>query len=304
MRIVSLLPSATEIVCALGLEASLVGISHECDFPTRLSTLPRLTASALAEGMSPIEVDNAVSTSAHSEKPLYSLDYEALDALAPDLILTQGVCDVCALGESVVQQYIHATTRDGRSIQVLSLDGVTFEGVLRDIGKLGELTGRFQQSRELVLRMQARLSAVKALPSLPSTPRVLMLEWPEPVWTAGHWVPELVAAAGGNDVFGVAGAASRRVSWDEVVLARPDIIISIACGHGLEQNLEFANRLREIEALAAVPAVQTGRVFAADANSYFSRPGPRMVRGAELIAHALERPGALVPEATELVRAF
>ena len=304
MRIISLLPSATEIICALGLSESLVGISHECDYPAAISNRAKLTSSILQAGLDPAAVDAAVTVAAKQGQPIYSVDPHVMEALSPDLIITQGVCDVCAVGEATVRQSVECVLQPAGSVDVLSLTGVTFEGVLRDIGRVGEVTGHRSEARELVLKMQARWSAVGALPALARTPRVLMLEWPDPAWTAGHWVPEMVSLAGGVDVFGSAGGQSARTSWSDIANADPEIIISIACGHGVDKNLEFARGLRERPELKSVDALRAGRVFAADANSYFSRPAPRMVRGAELIAFALGRDGATEPSALELVRAW
>ena len=302
MRIVSLLPSATEILCALGLRGHLVGVSHECDFPSGVETLPKLTASILQHGLTPEQVDLAVSEASGTGVPIYSIDPQVIEALNPDLVVTQGVCDVCAVGEKTVHSSLHMLEASGKQVPVLSLSGVTFEGVLRDIGRVGDITGHGTQARELVLNMQARWSEVKALPSLQRAPRVLMLEWPEPAWTAGHWVPEMVEVAGASDVFGVPGGVSVRKPWDDVVAADPDIIVSIACGHDLAKNLEFARALQHHPMAKEMRAVQSGRVFAADANSFFSRPAPRIVRGAEILAHAFGRPGAPVPSDSEFAR--
>jgi len=304
MRIASLLPSATEILCALGLREQLVGVSHECDYPDGVRSLPRLTSSILQHGLTPEEIDAAVTDASKSGQPIYSIDPETMDTLAPDLVVTQGVCDVCAVAEPTVHESLLLLPTPTEDVQILSLTGITFDGVLADIMRVGDVTGRTQQAHTLVSGLKARWDAVKAMPPIPQPPRVLMLEWPEPVWTAGHWVPEMVEAAGAQDVFGVAGGLSERKTWDDVVASDPDVIISIACGHGIEKNLEFASALRDHAQAKQMRAVQTGRVFAADANSFFSRPAPRIVRGAELLAYAFDRPGAASPNSNELRRAW
>ena len=304
MRIVSLLPSATEIVSTLGLRDSIVGVSHECDYPVGVAELPRLTHSILQHGLDPKAVDDAVANASLNGVPIYAVDPKIMKDLAPDLIVTQGVCDVCAVAEPTVFDSLKLLPAAGSEVQVLSLTGMTVEGIMRDITQVGEVAGRMDAARALVQSMRARWSAVEALPPLPKPPRVLMLEWPDPVWTAGHWVPEVVTVAGGADVFGIAGGRSERKSWADVATSDPEVIVSIACGHGLEKNLEFARLLRENRLMQNVPAVRDGRVYAADANSYFSRPAPRVIRGAELMAYALGRKDAGVPGDHELVRAW
>ena len=304
MRIVTLLPSATEIVSALGLRDSLVGVSHECDYPEDVAELPRLTHSILQHGLDPRAVDDAVADASLNGVPIYAVDPDIMKDLAPDLIITQGVCDVCAVSEPTVFDSLKLLPAAGSEVQVLSLTGMTVEGIMRDITQVGEVAGRVDAASALVQRMRARWSAVEALPPLPNSPRVLMLEWPDPAWTAGHWVPEVVTVAGGADVFGVAGGLSERKSWEDVATSDPDVIVSIACGHGLEKNLDFARSLRENPLMRNVPAVREGRVYAADANSYFSRPAPRVIRGAELMAYVLGREGAATPGDHELIRAW
>jgi iron complex transport system substrate-binding protein len=304
MRIISLLPSATEILCALGLRDQLVGVSHECDFPESVVELPRLTSSILQHGLTPEQIDAAVADASKQGQPIYSINPETMESLAPDLVVTQGVCDVCAVGESTVHESLHMIPAPGRDVPVLSLTGVTFAGVQRDIESVGETTGCVTRARDLVLDMQTRWDAVKRSPALENPPRVLMLEWPEPAWTAGHWVPEMVEIAGAKDVFGVPGGVSERKSWDEIAASDPDLIVSIACGHGIEKNLEFARALRNHSVAQHMRAVQSGSVFAADANSFFSRPAPRIVRGAELLTFAFGHPAASTPHSDELVRAW
>jgi len=283
VRIVSLLPSATEILCALGLEESLVALSHECDYPESVRGLPRITSSILPGGLDPAQVDAAVVEAVRGGRALYKIDGTMLEALRPDLIVTQGVCDVCAVGVGTLQEtlkFLPDCLPEGA--RTLTLSGTTFEGILRDIRLTAEATGTEATAAALVAGLRARWEALAAR-SVRHRPKVLMLEWPDPPFYGGHWVPEMVAVAGGADVFGQVGVDSARVTWGEIAEAAPEVVVVVACGYGLEENLGFARALYEHPEAKGLPAVRAGAVFAADANSYFSRPGPRVVRGAELL---------------------
>ncbi len=294
MRIVSLLPAATEIVAALGLGDQLVGVSHECDFPADVARLPRLTASLLDQDLSPADIDAAVQRAALRGRPLYAVDGDRLAGLRPDVIVTQGVCAVCAVTPQTIGEAITFTSLDcALSTPVLSLSGVDFAGVLADIRSVGQAVGAPGQADGLVAALRARWDAVCARP-LDPTPRVLVLEWPDPPWSAGHWVPEQVAAAGGEALLAVAGQPSRRVAWRDVEAADADIIIGAACGIDLDTNARQFGALATAGALAGTRAAREGRVWAVDANGFFSRPGPRVVDGAELLA-ALLRGEAVDP---------
>jgi len=284
MRIVSLLPSATEIACALGLRESLVGVSHECDFPRGVDALPQLTSSFLEEGLSPADIDAAVSRASLERRPVYAVAGELLCSLKPDLIITQGVCAVCAVTPETVQAGLELVRLEQvSSAPVLSLGATCYEGIKRDVRQLAEAAGRNEAAAALIEEMDRRW---ESLEPGPTRPRVMMLEWPDPPWTGGHWVPEQVEAAGGECLFGGPGENSQRVSWAAIAEADPDLMVAMACGFDLSTNLGHARALLDRPEIARLRAVTEGRFWAVDSNSYFSRPAPRVVEGAELL-HAI-----------------
>lgn len=293
MRIVSLLPSATEIAASLGLFEQLVGVSHECDFPTEARQLPVLTGSILDHNLSPAQIDKAVSAARLESRPIYTVDGELLASLKPDLILTQGVCAVCAVTPDTVQEGLaFARLEASCTAPVLSLSGMDRAGIEADIRAVAEACGVLERAEGLIASMEARWAAI---PTLERTPSVLMLEWPDPPWSAGHWVPEQVTAAGGRDPFGTPGAPSRRLTWAQIVEADPDIIVASACGFDLPTNRDhIASLIAANPEVAALRAVRTGQVWAADANAFFSRPAPRVIDGAELLS-AILRGGPVDP---------
>jgi iron complex transport system substrate-binding protein len=279
MRIVSLLPSATEIICALGLQEQLVAVSHECDYPESIADLPRITQSIIPHDLSPQGIDSAVNTAVSSGQALYQIDGDRLRGLAPDLIVTQGICDVCAVNQGTVEaslQFLPEIIH--RSTQVLSLSGKTFDGILRDIRQVAAAAD--VSAEHLITRLRESWQQVGAFRP-DEGPKVLMLEWPEPPFFGGHWVPEMVAQAGGVDVMGEVGQDSARTTWTAIDHADPDMIIMIACGYGLTDNMAFARALYEHPQARRLRAIQSGRVYAADANSYFSRPATRIAEGAK-----------------------
>ena len=282
MRIVSLLPSATEILCALGLEQHLVAISHECDYPPSVVSLPRITQSILQQGLNPKEIDDAVRAANLDEQPLYSIDAEKLIALEPDLIVTQGVCAVFAVAEETVHQSLSfARVETISAASVLSLESLDLDGIEADIRKLGELSDREVAADRICSKMRRIRNGRGDLPGEP--PRVLMLEWPDPPWYGGHWVPEQVAAAGGLDVFGKAAQPSGRLTWEQVREANPEIIVACACGFNALENHAYLKKLLDEGVLEGIAAVKRNQLWAVDANSYFSRPGPRTCDGIELL---------------------
>ncbi len=293
MRICSLLPSATEIVCALGLEAELVGITHECDFPPSVHRLPRVTRSAVeSERLSSGQIDALVASHLHDHRGLYQLDRELLERLNPDLILTQELCDVCAVSYDEVQDAVRALFGERT---VLSLEPTRLDEVFEAIERVGAVTGRDAAASELTSALRRQVDAVEqVLAGVSERPRVACIEWLDPPWLGGHWVPELVARAGGLDPLGEAGSPSVRASWEQVAAAQPDVIVLMPCG------FDVARTRREFDATPRppqwndLPAVRAGRVYAVDANSYFSRPGPRLVEGLRLLA------GLLHPERVPL----
>ena len=300
-RIVSLLPSATEIVCALGLEDSLVGITHECDYPQTVVNKPRLTASKIShETMSSAEIDHAVRSQLDGHGSIYDLDEERLRALDPDLIITQELCDVCAVSYKTVEQAARMFETD---VRVVSLEPNTIEDIYANIRTVGELTGREAKASEVVEGLQARLERVShALADTKERPRTLMLEWLEPAFAPGHWVPEQVRISGGDHGFGRAGQPSVTTTAEEIRAYAPEVIVMIPCGYYKEDILRQLPRARLPLGWSELPAVRTNEVWAVDATSYFSRPGPRVARGVEILARILHPEVCGEPSAHEAVR--
>lgn len=286
MRIVSLLPSTTEIVCALNLENDLVGITHECDYPAAITDRPRLTASRIShETMSSAEIDHAVRSQLDGHGSIYDLDEARLRELNPDLILTQELCDVCAVSYKTVSQAARAFEA---GVKVVSLEPNTIADIFANIRMVGELTGRAGQAAKLVESLTARLDHVREKTSAVSErPRTLMLEWLEPPFAPGHWVPEQVAIAGGDHAFGKAGKPSVTTTAEEIRAYAPEVIVLIPCGYYKEDILRQLPQARLPEGWNELPACQRNEVWAVDATSYFSRPGPRVVDGVEILARIL-----------------
>ncbi len=300
-RIVSLLPSATEIVCALGLEDALVGVTHECDFPAPVTGKPKLTASRIShETMSSAEIDHAVRTQLDGHGSIYNLDEEAMRALRPDLILTQELCEVCAVSYKTVEQTARMFETD---VRVVSLEPNTIADIFGNIRTVGALTGREAEAARLVAELTTRLEALKdALHSVERRPRTLMLEWLEPAFAPGHWVPEQVLIAGGDHAFGRAGQPSVTTTAEEIRAYAPEVIVMIPCGYYKEDILRQLPESRLPDGWSELPAVLSGEVWAVDATSYFSRPGPRVVRGAEILARILHPEIFGVPDEDEAIR--
>jgi iron complex transport system substrate-binding protein len=286
LRIVSLLPGATEIVCALRLAEHLVGISHECDHPPEIEGRPRLTRPfADTRGLSSGAISEAIALRRRSAGAIVELDEERLRELRPDLVLTQSVCGVCAVPESRVRE---ATESFSPRPRVLSLDGSTLEGVLADIEAVGGATGRREAARRLVGDLRARIGRVeKEARGRGTRPRVVCLEWLDPPMIAGHWIPEMVERAGGADVLGKAGRPSTVVPWDRVVAAGPERLFLLPCGFDAERTAPELDLLRARAGWEDLPAVRAGRVHVLDASAAFSRPGPRLVEGLEALAALL-----------------
>lgn len=285
-RIVSLLPSATEIVCALGLEESLVGVTHECDFPPAVKDRPKLTASRIShETMTSAEIDHAVRSQLDGHGSIYNLDEEALRALKPDLIITQELCEVCAVSYKTVQQAARMFETD---VQVVSLEPTTISDIFANIHTIGELTGRVAEAEIVVRELTVRVDALSVLlTEVERRPRTLMLEWLEPPFAPGHWVPEQVALAGGDHSFGRAGGKSVATDAGAIRDYAPEVVALIPCGYYKEDTLAALSSARLPAGWHELPAVRAGEVWALDATSYFSRPGPRVVDGAEILARIL-----------------
>ena len=279
MRIASLVPSATEMVYALGLENDLVGVTHECDWPPPAQRLPQLTATVIPAGLSAGEIDRTVKATIAEGRALYTLDEERLAELEPDLIITQAVCEVCAVSyEDVVAIASRLPSRP----RVLQLDPSTLSEVLADTVKLGEAVYVPDRGRELRRELEARLAAVRIAVTTTSRPRVIALDWLDPPFVGGHWVPEMIALAGGEDLVGTAGIKSAEVSWERLSVLEPDVVVVMPCGWYIDDSRAQAIACRE--RLAALGAE---RVYAVDAASSFSRPGPRLIDGVELLSHLL-----------------
>ncbi|MGI9081113.1 MAG: ABC transporter substrate-binding protein [Thermoleophilaceae bacterium] len=285
MRIASLVPSSTEMLFALGLGDSVVAVTHECDHPPEAAGRPHLTRSVIPTGLTAREIDRAVRERTEAGRALYELDTALLSRLAPDLIVTQAVCAVCAVAFDEVQAVAaHLPSRP----EVISLDPASLDGVLADMPRLSEAARAEGAGAELALRAASRISAVSDAVAGEQRIRVAAVEWLDPVYVGGHWVPEMIELAGGDDVLGRAGERSRTAEWAEVEAARPEVVISMPCGYGAERAAR--ETLAQRDRLAPLGA----RVVAVDASAYFSRPGPRLVEGIELLGHLLH-PGR-VPE--------
>ena len=301
MRIVSLLPSTTEIVCALGLEAELVGITHECDYPPSAVDRPRLTASRIShETMTSREIDHAVRSQLDGHGSIYDLDEAKLRRLNPDLILTQELCEVCAVSYKTVERAARMFAAD---VKVVSLEPKTIEDIFENIRTVGELTGHSSKADHLVRSLNARLDRIKEkTASLNRRPRTLMLEWLEPPFAPGHWVPEQVAIAGGDAAFGKAGQRSVTTNAEEISAYAPEVIVLIPCGYYKEDILRQLPSAQLPEGWDDLPAVKDRQVWATDATSYFSRPGPRVVDGVEILARILHPEVFGAPNDSQAVR--
>jgi len=302
MRIVSLLPSATEIICALGLEEQLVGVTHECDYPPAVRGLPAVTRSALPAQADGAEIDRQVRAQLVEEQSLYHLDREMLARLAPDLIVTQTLCDVCAVAETEVEDA--ACTLPGNP-RVLNLEPETLEDVLRTLRQVGEAAGVPARAASVVAELRDRIAGVQArTASTAARPRTALLEWLQPPFSCGHWSPELVAWAGGREGFGRPGARSRTLTWDVVAQWNPEAVIVACCGFDLAQTASELRAVADVSAWAQLAALHAGRVYVVDGSQYFSRPGPRLVDSLESMAHALHPdihpPPPYAPTATTL----
>lgn len=286
MRIASLLPSATEIVFAVGAGDEVVGVSHECDYPGEAAGLPVLTRSAVdTRGLPQAEIDAAISGLLASGGSTYSIDVPRLRELEPDLVITQALCDVCAVSEGQVHRVVHEEQLGAR---VLTLTPLDLEGVARSVEEVGEATGHTSEGERLAASLRERISVSDRLPA--KRPRVLALEWFDPPFTAGHWVPEQVACAGGEDVLGRPGQKSERVTWDAVAATAPDVVLLLPCGLSLEEVVGEAAPLARRPEWRTLPAVANGAVWALDANAWFSRPGPRLLDGIEALRAILANP--------------
>jgi iron complex transport system substrate-binding protein len=301
-RIVSLLPSATEIVCALGLADSLVGVTHECDFPAEaVAGKPRLTASRIShETMSSREIDHAVRSQLDGHGSIYDLDEKLLAELKPDLVITQELCEVCAVSYQTVLRAARVVESDAR---VVSLEPNKIQDIFANIRTVGELAGAASAADALVRDLTVQLDALAVLLTEVGTrPRTLVLEWIEPPFAPGHWVPEQVAFAGGDASFGSAGGKSRTTTAEEISAYAPEVVVLAPCGYYKDEVLNSLGSARLPRGWHELPAVRDGRVWAVDATSYFSRPGPRVVEGAEILLRVIHPEIFGEPGAAQAVR--
>jgi iron complex transport system substrate-binding protein len=279
MRIASLVPSATEMLFALGLGDSVVAVTHECDFPAQARALPHLTRTVLGEGLNAREIDTAVKTAVGEGRALYELDEERLAELAPDLIVTQAICDVCAVS---FEDVLEVSTRLPSRPRVLQQDPSTLGEMLEDVIRLGEATGLESEAHLVRSELEGRLASVRAAVSGARTPRVIALEWLDPPFVGGHWIPEMISIAGGEDVAGPPGLKSPEVAWGALSGLGPDVVIAMPCGWYVSESHDQA-----LEHWTWIAKLGASRVYAVDAASTFSRPGPRLVDGVELLGHVL-----------------
>ncbi|HVE80144.1 MAG TPA: ABC transporter substrate-binding protein [Gemmatimonadaceae bacterium] len=297
MRVLSLLPAGTEIVAALGGAAELVGVTHECDWPPEVTALPRVTTSAVSPGADPAAVDASVRQAAAAGTPLFALDHRRIAALAPDVILTQALCEVCAVSETDVRALVAGLTPPP---EVVTLLGTTLDGVLDDITRVAAALGRASQGARLVADLRGRMRRVHDTleRARAPRPRVAVIEWTDPVYAAGHWAPEMVRRAGGEDVLARPGEHSTARTADAVREADPELILFSPCGYAATRAAAEARRT-----LARVgwEWARGRRVWAVDANGLVSRPGPRLVRGVEVMAAMIAPSLFAAPAADEAV---
>ena len=284
MRICSLLPGATEIVFALGLGDELVGVTHECDYPADAQNKPAVVKSVVdAKSMSGAEIDRKVVELLQAGKGLYRIDEAAFAEAAPDLVITQALCEVCALDYNEV---VKAASALSHKPEIVSLNPHSLPEILEDILRVGTATGRSEAGMALVDNLRQRIEQVGGREPN-RRPRVACLEWFEPLYSAGHWVPEMVTLAGGHDVIGHAGEPSAKIDWRAVVDAQPEVILLMPCGFDIRRTVKESTPLRALPGWNDLPAVRAQRVFALNGNAYFSRPGPRLVNGLEILARII-----------------
>ena len=289
MRVVSLLPSATEILFAIGAGDQVAGVTHECDYPRETLHLPKLTSSALPAADSAVAIDRHVRASLHAGSSLYRLDGALLESLAPDLIVTQELCAVCAVSYEVVARAAKRLRDDAR---IVSLEPSSLEDVLSTIAYLGEATGRDAGARRLLATLRERTERLRSRAvNGVARPRTLVLEWTDPPMSAGHWTPELVELAGGDPVLAHPGTDSQRLEWEAIAACDPDAVVVAPCGFDLERTRIAVGELAAIPQWTHLRARREGRVLLLDGSAYVSRPGPRLVDSAEIIAAFLAPQG-------------
>ena len=282
MRVASLLPSATEMVHFAGAGQALVGVTHECDFPPGVERLPRLTSSRIrGHELTSAEIDAAIGDLLTDEGSIYALDAALLERLAPDLVVTQGLCDVCAVSANLVDEAVAGLKREPA---VLSLNPTSLGDVLEDTVRIGEAVGREEETRLKVDALRERLARMEETVAGLPRPRVGCIEWLDPPFSAGHWVPEMVGLAGAEEIFAAPGERSARLTWESVFEADPDVLVLMPCGFDAGRAALEARILPGLRGWSDLRAVSDGRVWVVDANSFFSRPAPRLVEGVGILA--------------------
>lgn len=286
MRVCSLLPGATEIAFALGLGDDVVGVTHECDYPPEARQKPVVVHGLIdSNRMTSLEIDRWVGERLGGNQGLYLIDEERLREAAPDVILTQGLCDVCAIDYNEV---VSAAETLAKKPKIVSLTPNCLTDVLSDVLRVGEATGQRHKAERFVQGLEQRISSVRERAARSSArPRIACLEWFDPVYAAGHWVPEMIEIAGAEDVLGRRGEPSEKVGWQSIRESAPEIIVLTPCGFDVPRTLREAAVLKQVEGWHDLPAVKAGRVFAANGHAFFSRPGPRLVDGLDILAHII-----------------
>jgi iron complex transport system substrate-binding protein len=301
MRIVSLLPSATEIICQVGLGEHLVGVSHGCDYPNYVKELPNVTESLIPKDASSAEIDVAVRKQLSTEKAIYHLDMEVLKELKPDFIITQSLCEVCAVAEDEV---LDAVCELPGNAKIINLEPMTLQDVFDTLLLVGEETNFKKQAIKAVKQLKDRVNKIiditeKNIPAN-SRPEMVFLEWLDPLFNAGHWTPELIEYAGGISLLSNKHKPSTTITWESIVDVDPDVLFVACCGFELERTKQDMSLLAKKDEWSMLKSVNKNRIYVTDGNAYFSRPGPRLVDGLEIMAHALhpdvhDLPEALMP---------
>ena len=288
MRIISLLPSATEIICSLGLREHLVGVTHECDYPVDVVGLPIVTKSAVPHDASSIEIDQLVRSQLETTTALYSLNVKLLDELQPDIIVTQALCEVCALSEAEIEASICQLSKRPR---VVNLEPMCLKDVFDTLLLVGQETNQRDIAVDVVHALNTRVERVRVLTEShikkAQYPKVAFLEWIDPPFNAGHWTPELIEMAGGIDCLGNKHQPSQTTLWERIIEVQPDVMFVACCGFPMERAIQDLPILQANEGWEDLPCVKRNRVYFSDGNAYFNRPGPRLVDSLEIIANAL-----------------
>lgn len=298
MRIVSLLPSATEIICALGLEEQLVGVTHECDYPASVLSLPKVTHTLIPADAASSDIDERVRQRLETDNALYQLNLPVLESLQPDLIVTQALCEVCAVAEDEVRA---AARQLPTRPAVVNLEPVCLDDLYDNLRQVAIAANVEERAEGVIDRLRARVDAVaRRSAPLDQHPKVALLEWLDPPFSCGHWSPELVRLAGGREVLGREGQPSRTLRWDEVAASEPEVLFIACCGFTAERAMQDVHALASETFWRQLPAVASGRVYVIDGAQYFSRPGPRLVDSLEILAHTLHPHTHPRPEGVEL----